>query len=420
MIPNGLWIVMKEMPHADLVGISLHIKGGARCDSEKSLGIAHFLEHVFFRGTEKYPDRETLNALVEADGGYWNAMTSHEKICCLTCVFPESVEKSFDAISQMVFHPLFREEDINIERGAVLGEIDRSTDDPENCAHELYRQLAWGEHPVGRDILGTPEHVGRAARIDFLEYFEKCFYPGNMVLSVAGGISSEDVFELCLKYFYDGDANSRVRFAGEIFPSAKRIEMTEKDVTQVHAVLGTKALNWLSNGKDQKKTVPAMLLLDILGGSTRLFKKVRDEMGLVYTIYSSASVFTDGGSAYTYFAAEPVKALTSLKITLDEYENVLKNGVTEEELRRAKLSLKRRYAERKEKSLSVAVANGGSEILTGETLENDVEFKKYVEPVTLEDLRSVAPELLNKENLFLALAGKIGDKAKEFEDILIS
>ena len=109
-----------------------------------------------------------------------------------------------------------------------------------------------------------------------------------------------------------------------------------------------------------------------------------------------------------------------MKITLDEYQNVLKNGVTAEELKRAKLSLKRRYAERKEKSLSVAVANGGSEILTGETLESDIEFKKYVEPVTLEDLRSVAPELLNKENLFLVLVGRIGDKGKEFEDILIS
>jgi len=143
-------------------------------------------------------------------------------------------------------------------------------------------------------------------------------------------------------------------------------------------------------------------------------------MGLVYTIYSSVSVVTDGGSACTYFAANPEKALTALKITLDEYENVLKNGVTAEELKRAKLSLKRRYAERKEKSLSVAVANGGSEILTGETLESDIEFKKYVEPVTLEDLRSVAPELLNKENLFLVLVGRIGDKGKEFEDILIS
>lgn len=420
MMSNGLWVRVEEMPHSPVVGISLSIKGGARCDNDNKQGIAHFLEHLFFKGTEKYPDSDVLESLVEDDGGMWNAMTSHESICCYTSVFKESVEKAIDAISQMVFHPLFREEDIGVERGAIISEINGSQDDPADCVFELYRSVAWGGHPVGRDILGPREHIESAARSDFLDYHAKYFYPGNMVLSVAGDISAGEIFDLCFRYFNHGENLQRTVFNGKISPSLNRISVLEKDSAQINVVLGTAALGWLANKKNSNKTPAAMLLMHILCDSKHLFKKVRKEKGLVYGINSGVSLLSDGGLAYTHFGAELGKAQVALRITFEQYEDVLKNGITELDLRRAKLSFKRNYAERAQSPLSVAISGGSSELLTEESLCASEEFSKYFESLKCDDLMSVAPELLSKENLYLVLVGKIGDKRKEFEDIFIT
>ncbi|OGF62153.1 hypothetical protein A2926_02045 [Candidatus Giovannonibacteria bacterium RIFCSPLOWO2_01_FULL_44_40] len=424
MMSNGLWVVVKEMPHTPLVGASLHIKGGSRVDSPNASGLAHFLEHVFFKGTEKYPTHEALDDLIEADGGRWNAATSHERILCFTSVFCESLEKAFDAISQMAFCPLFRQEDIDVERGPVIEEINQKLDAPDECADELYQKIAWGGHPLSRSILGLKESIGTITRGDFLEYHKNYFYPGNMVLSIAGGISAEKVFALCSKYFYEGKFMPRTELSSTILNSEERFMVEDRNTSQTNAIVGTKAINWISHKKETlKNTLAASLLFNVLGGSTRLFKKVRADRGLVYTIYSHTDICFDGGTAYTYFAAEPEKAKMALKITLDEYDNVLKNGITEDELKRAKLAGRRCYAEVGESSLNTALALGSFELNKdefGEFIEPLDFFDSCVEPITVDDLMSVAPALLGRTNLCLALVGKVDCCAEEFEQILLS
>ena len=154
--------------------------------------------------------------------------------------------------------------------------------------------------------------------------------------------------------------------------------------------------------------------------ASRLFKNIRDKKGLVYTIYGAASAHADAGTAYTYFGADLHKAIEALKLLLSEYDNVLQKGIEEHELKRVKKSIIRQLAEKAEDSLETALSLGSAELHGGEAMDDKDFFEKYIAPITINDLLNVAPKLLTKENLSLAVVGPLGDKSQEFEKILLS
>lgn len=420
---NGLCVFHKEMA-TPLIAITVHIKGGSCVERTNEIGSAHFLEHMIYKASEKYPSEALISGLIEQEGAITNAMTSHERICFFIHT-QSNVELMFDILSDGIKNPLFREDDIVVERGAVLQEIAHGDDDPDDMISKLYGKMIWGTHPYGEDIAGTPEQVSALTRDAFMDYHKKYFTPQNIVVSVAGGIKSEKVFELAFKYFGDDfhKAGQRARLPVVDFSYVpkSRLFLQENQLKQMKCAMGTLPQDWLSTKKGfEKSRVVASLLANILGGgmSSRLFLKTRGQKGLVYSIQSGISTYENAGNFWIDFGCDPANMLNVLCLTFDELDNILINGITESELMKAKNTYKTQVAQNMERSLSIAMSGGAGELQGLDLRESEEFFRDYIDPVNVVDVMDVAKALLPKTKYYLAVSGNVGDKAKELEKLL--
>lgn len=420
---NGLRVVHKEMPNP-LVALTIHVKGGSSVEQPEEIGSAHFLEHMVFKAGEKYPNEELISGLIEQEGAMPNAYTSHDRICFY--VFTQSnVELMFDILSDCLIRPLFREGDISVELGRVLQEIAQYDDDPEDMLARLYSKMIWGRHPYGESITGTAEQVSSLARDTFLSYHTKYFAPRNIVLSVAGGIKSEKVFELAFKYFGDGFEKAYglatlppVDFS---YVPERKLFLRENDLKQLKCTMGILPADWLRAQKGfEKSRVAATLLGVILGGgmSSRLFSKVSSQKGMVYYIHAGVAVYENAGNFRIDFGTDPENIVQAVAMIFDELNNVLINGITEKELQKAKNIYKTSVAMHLESALDVAFAGGGAELQNLDLHTSKEFFDSYVDPVTVSDIMAAAKDLLPRQKFYLAALGKVGDHAKALESML--
>lgn len=419
---NGLWVIHHEMP-TSITAITVHIKGGSSVEKENEIGSAHFLEHMIFKGTAKYSNENLISGLIEQEGGVTNAFTSHDKIC-FYIYSKESIELMFDILADGVFNPLFREDDIAVERGAVLQEIADSADNSDDIIAKLFGELIWGAHPLGGDILGSKEQVSALSLESFIGYFQKYFTPSNMALSVAGGIEANKVFDLAFKYFC-----KNMHKAGRVvlpdvdfsYRPQKRTALLCKDFEQVKYCMGTLPQNWISyDYKNRKEMIAASLLANILGGgmSSRLFRKIRSELGLVYYIRSGLNVYENAGNFWIDFGADASNWVRAAILVFDELENILKNGISEEELKKIKNGWKTHFAKEREDSLRTALS-GGKDELNGRVNQTVEEFLKLVvDPITVSDIMNVANVLLPKSNFYLAAMGRVQNCEKDLAAVL--
>ena len=420
---NGLWVICQEMPHTPLVAITIHSKGGSSVENPNEICLAHFVEHMAFKGSEKYQNEDQISGLIEQEGAEINAFTSHDRICFYIYT-QANIELMFDILANAALHPLFREEDIEVERGPVLQEISESMDNPDDMLAKFAGKMLWGEHPYGGDILGTKAQVSSLRRTNFLDYYGKCFTPQNMVLSVAGGIQSEKVFDLAFKYFCDGwkAGGERIKMpeVNYAYKPESKIALLHKDFEQIKCFLVVLPQARLSYAEDnEKERIAATLLANILGGgmSSRLFKKVRSQHGLVYYIGAGLSIFENAGTFSVYFGADPDNLPRALSLIFSETDDILKNGITVEELAKVKNGQKTAYAKMLETPFGVANFRGGAELHGTENISVEDFFKLRVDPIGVSDVMDAAKRLLPKENFYLAAMGKVGDHSKELEDL---
>ena len=422
MMPNGLWVVHQEMS-APPVAITLHSKGGSGVENTDEIGLAHFVEHMAFKGSDKYPDENLISEMIEQEGAQTNAFTSHDRVCFYIHT-QTNIELMFGILANAVLHPLFREKDIEVERGAILQEIADGMDSPDNMIAKLFGEMIWGKHSYGGDITGTKEQVASLGRDSFLNYYAKYFTPRNLVLSVAGGIKAAKVFDLAFQYFGDN-----VKVAGErakmpeidySYKPPDRISLLHKDFEQVKCCLGVLPREWIAYNKEhEKERIATGLLAIILGGgmSSRLFRTIRAQRGLVYYIMAGLSVFENGGDFWIDFGAEPTNFPRVISLIFDELDNLLKNGVSENELAKVKNCQKMNYAIGQESSLRSALIGGDAE-LKGLDLQTPEEyFKSHIDPISISDVMDIAKRLLPKENFYLAAMGKVENHSKELEDL---
>src|SRR3989338_49558 len=420
---NGLWVVHKEMPNP-LVALTIHIKGGSSVEQPEEIGSAHFLEHMVFKAGEKFPSEELISGLIEQEGAMPNAYTSHDRIC-FYALTQSNVELMFDILSDCIIRPLFKADDISTELGRVLQEIAEDDDDPKEVHARLFSRMIWGRHPYGESITGTAEQVSSLTRDTFLNYHAKYFVPRNMVLSVAGGIKSEKVFELAFKYFGDGFERP---YGRAILPSVdfsyvpdRKLFLRENDLKQLKCTMGTLPAEWIRSQKGfEKSRVTATLLGVILGGGTssRLFSKVSSQKGLVYYIQAGASVYENAGNFRIDFGADPVNVVPAVAMIFDELDSILINGITEKELQKAKNIYKTSVATHLESALNIAFACGSAEMHGLDLHTSEEFFDSYVDPVTVIDIMAAAKDLLPKSKFYLAALGKVADNAKALESML--
>jgi predicted Zn-dependent peptidase len=397
VLGNGLRLLTESMPHVRSISIGVWLTRGSRHEPQDWSGIAHFVEHMLFKGTGTRSAEDIAQA-IDSIGGQLDAFTAKEYASYYIKVLDEHLPLAIEILSDIVLHPRFDGGDIEREKKVILEEIKMVEDTPDDLVHELFTQSLWEGHPLGRPILGTPDTVETLTRDALGDYFGRVYTADNFVISAVGNLEHAHVRELVEQAFGrmtpSGDA------ADERTPVvAPKFHVRSKDLEQSHICLGTSSCS--QNHEDR---YVSYVLNTLLGGSmsSRLFQNVREKRGLAYAVFSGLSAYRDAG-ALTIYAGCANEAVTEvIDLTVEELRQLKRDAAPEAELRRAKDHLKG--------SLMLSLENTASRMshLARQEIYFDRQFGldetlAGVERVTAGDVSRVAASLFSNG----ALAGTV-------------
>jgi len=385
-LQNGIRLVYEKMPSLQSVSIGIFVKSGSMYETEKEKGISHFIEHMLFKGTE---NRSAKKIAEEMDfiGGHINAYTARECTCYYTKVLSKDIALSIDILSDMYYNSLFREEDIELERGVIIEEINMYEDSPEDIALDTVCEHMWRDNPLGYIISGTEESVKGITREMMIDYLHRRYTPENTVISVAGNFDEDELISLLEKYFCKGENISTPALITPHFHSGNYERI--KDIEQVHLSIAYPAYDLTSD-----KLYTMSIMNNILGGSmsSRLFQKIREENGLCYSIYSYTASFPQAGMLGIYTGLDEEVLDEALKMIDKEINRICTEKVSDYELSKAKSQLKCGILMSGESSGSRMSANGKSLLLLGR-VRTDEEIILSSEKVTPESILESANEI---------------------------
>ncbi len=383
-LPNGLRIISEDMPSARSVAIGCWVDTGSRDEDPPEAGASHFLEHLLFKGSERWPARAISEAF-DAIGARNNAFTSKEYTCFWARTRDADLPIAVEILAEMLQRPAFRPDEIDSERHVVLEEINQNEDDPTDVAHEEFMRAFWHGHALAAPILGTPESIGGMERGTIHAYWSRRYVPPSVVVAAAGRVDHDALVELVRAHFgtWEGEAGGR-RLAS--LEPAARVRVRRRDTEQAHLVFGSPALP-----RDDERRFALIVVDHVLGGgmSSRLFREIREVRGLAYAVHSFRLPFQETGAAALYVGTTPSQAPEVLKIVRDQLDALLAEGLTEEELHRAKGHVEGSLALSLEEPHSRMNRLGRNE-LTGVGHLSVDEIVARVEAVTLEEAREVA------------------------------
>ena len=399
---NGLRIVSQTMPGTRSVAVSLYVGAGSRYEKPEEAGISHLLEHLVFKGTEKRPTPQEISELIDGVGGVMNAGTDRELTVYYAKVARPHFERAADVLTDMLRHPLIAADELEKERKVVIEELASITDSPAQLVDVLLDATMWPDQPLGRDVAGSEASVSSLTRESTLDYLRRQYVPNNMVVAVAGAIDHDDVVQ-----FIDAALGDwRRGVPSSWFPvvngqDASRIAVMYKKTEQAHIEI---AVHALSNQDPDR--FPLDLISVILGEgmSSRLFMELREKRALCYDVHSYASHYMDTGSFAVYAGVDPKKTVEATQALIEELAKMRADGISEEELRKAKELSKGRLLLRMEDTRSVSGWLGGQEMLNG-VIRTPDEVVELIEAVTVDDVKRVARKLLDETQMTMALVG---------------
>ncbi|MDK2930235.1 MAG: hypothetical protein PWR07_366 [Bacillota bacterium] len=401
-LDNGLRVITEEMPHMRSASVTIWIGAGARYEDPEINGISHFIEHMLFKGTPKRDSNLKISAAIEGVGGTINGFTNKETTCFLVKVPSESFGLGLDVLADMVLHSLFDPEAIERERSVVIEEIKMVRDRPDSWVHLLLEEMMWPGQPLGRSVAGTEDVIRSITREKVMDYFESLYQPANVVVSVAGKVSAEDVRRAVAGEFGSWSGGKRRNFVPARFASEGPLaEVERRDTKQANLAVGLPGYERLH---------PRRYALEILnvilgwGMSSRLFQEVRVKRSLAYSVGSQYSAYLDTGIMRVYAGVDPARGADTVNVVLEQLARMRDEKVGDDELRKAKDFYKGALALRLEDTLNLALRNGEHMVLTGKIVPVHEVLAK-VEAVTAQDIAEVASDLFKKENLRLAAVG---------------
>ena len=334
-LKNGVRILVENVPYVRSAAIGLWCKTGSRHELEHEAGITHLIEHMLFKGTERRTAKEIAES-IEGRGGVLNAFTDKESTCYYCRVLSDDVANGVDVLSDMMLHSNFDPEELEREEEVVCEEIKRSLDEPGDHVHELHLSYRWGNHPLGKPIIGTEESVRSFRPSHIREYMDRRYRAENVLLSVAGNVDVEEVKAAAEKYL--GKIPSGVEASQPERPQGfAAVNELAKDTEQVHFCIGTEGISIY----DEEEIAVMSILDSALGGSmsSRLFQEIREKRGLVYSVGSYVLSYGAGG-AYTVYGGTSQKNWELVKeLVRKEFDDVMATGLSEDELDRTKKSL---------------------------------------------------------------------------------
>ncbi|MEW6324778.1 MAG: pitrilysin family protein [Nitrospirota bacterium] len=336
-LSNGLRVVAEPMPEARSVAVGVWCDVGSRHESADEAGLAHFLEHLCFKGTGRRSARQ-ISEEIDRLGGELNAFTTRETTTFYASVLSEHLPHVIELLEDIVAHPALAPLDVVKERRVILEEIKMVDDNPEEVVHDLHARHVWGRHPLGRPVQGTAQSVGRLTRRQVAEFWRTYYQPHRMVVAVAGDFGWRSLLRSLERAFGRWRPKPSAERSAPAAPAVRGgFHFTRRPLTQLHCCLSAPGLS-----QSHPERYAGYLLNTILGGSvsSRLFQEVRERRGLVYTIYSSLHGFADTGMLSIYAACHPSAGAKVLKLVRRELDALAREAVGARELRQAKEQLR--------------------------------------------------------------------------------
>jgi predicted Zn-dependent peptidase len=412
-LPNGLRVLTATVPQAQSVSCFIMLAAGSRYETRESSGIAHFAEHMFFKGTERRPTAREIAGEVDAIGGEFNAFTGKEYTGYYVKCAAEHRDIALDVIVDMLRNSKFDATEIDREKGVIIEEMNMYFDTPRDFIDGVYEELVYGDHPLGWDVIGRKETVQGATRETFLDYLGQWYKPSRMVVGVGGrtGDGLLERIEELLGGIDDSETGSPL--PAEQLSNGSRVKVHTKASDQAHICLGVR-----SRPLSDPDRYVLMVLSTVLGGgmSSRLFTEVRERRGLAYYVYATNQSYTDAGSLYSQAGVDIERIDEAIETVAGELKKIAAEPVPADELRKAKNFSKGRFVLQIESPHGLIMFGLRREVLEGAATEPE-EVLAGIEAVTAEDVQRVAQELIADEALRLAVIGPFEDTAR-FEKLL--
>ncbi|MBY6367410.1 insulinase family protein [Rhodococcus corynebacterioides] len=395
VLPGGVRVVTEFVPGVRSASVGVWVAVGSRDEGRTVAGAAHFLEHLLFKAT---PTRTALDIaqVMDGVGGELNAFTSKENTCFYAHVLDEDLHLGLDLVADVVLRGLCRSADVDVERQVVLEEIAMRDDDPEDLLGDAFLTALFGDHPVGRPVIGSSDSIESMTRRQLHSFHTRRYTPDRMVVAVAGNVDHEDVVSGVRRAFGDrldvsADPAPR-RDARRPVLASPTLSLTTRDSEQAHLCLGMQAY-----GRYEGHRWALSVLNTAIGGglSSRLFQSIREERGLAYSVYSSVDTFADTGAFSVYAGCQPENLAEVADTVRHVLADVAAHGITDAECARAKGSMRGSLVLGLEDSGSRMNRIGRSELNYGNHRSVE-ETLRRIDDVTLDDVRAVAEDLLRR------------------------
>ena len=395
VLPGGLRVVTEYVPSVRSASVGVWVNVGSRDEGPTVAGAAHFLEHLLFKAT---PTRTAVNIAqsVDAVGGELNAFTAKEHTCYYAHVLDEDLELAVDLVADVVLNGSCAAHDVELERDVVLEEIAMRDDDPEDALGDVFLSAMFGDHPVGRPVIGSVDSVSSMTRSQLHSFHVRRYIPERMVVAVAGNINHDEVVALVREYFgarlVRGHKPQPPRKGTGRLTGRPGLALISRDAEQTHMSLGVRV-----PGRHWRHRWALSVLNTALGGglSSRLFQEIRESRGLAYSVYSSIDTFCDSGALSVYAGCLPERFDEVVRLTTEVLETVARDGLTEDEVRIAKGSMRGGLVLGLEDSASRMNRLGRSELNYGE-YRSVASTLDHIDAVTLDEVNVVAREVLSK------------------------
>jgi predicted Zn-dependent peptidase len=408
-LSNGLRVLTAPLSHAQSVACYIMLAAGSRYENEQNRGIAHFSEHMFFKGTERRPSSEELTSLVEGIGGEFNAFTSKEYTGYFIRCAGEQQETALDVLVDMIRHSKFDSDELEREKGVILEEMNMYFDTPRDFVSSIYEDVIFGDNPLGWETLGTRETVSAATRDTFMDYLNRWYTPPRMVVGVSGMVS-ERLTEQLEELLGDLSGNG----AGSPPPavlektSEPRVKVHYKDADQAQLCIGVP-----SYPLRHPDRYALQLLATVLGTgmSSRLFLEVRERRGLAYSIHGTNYSYSDAGTLYSQGGVDIARIDDAINVIVEQFRRLADEAVPNDEFEKARNLAKGRFVLQTESPNGLLLFGLRREVLEGGAVE-PTELLAGLDAVTVEDVQRVAKDLMDGVGFRLAVIGPFEDEER--------
>lgn len=407
---NGLTVVLEPIPYVKSISLGIFVGSGSGNEPSDQNGISHFIEHMNFKGTKTRSAREIAEVL-DSVGGKLNAYTSKEHTSYYATVLDEHFDTALDLMSDIFFNSVYRESDIETEKRVVLEEIKMYEDSPDEIIHDLYVRNIWPNFNLGQPVIGKKEVVAKLTRQDVLAYLEEHYYPGNIIISVAGNFKQDQIKEKIREVFGRVDGKKKITQESKLPKFKAGVNLITKETEQTHLCFGSRGVSY-----HDERRYPLLVLSSIIGGSMSsvLFQEIREKRGLVYSIFSYPQYFKNSG-LFTIYAGTGMKnAREVLSIVIDKIE-ALKKNFPVNMLKTAKEQLKGSLILGLE-STSNRMSWNGKNYFYYEKIRKVEEISKIINRIEVDDLLQLLDYTFNPKYYALTAIGNF--KKNIFEGIV--